>query len=255
MVILVSIDMANDKVYIHEFIEIIGHNRANYMHHMTANWSPIAQRERDQRCYGVWGTVGSTRRWPEVVNMWEEEGFPGLADSFRHEFNHPTLQDPSLAAWWARAAQFRRAGFDRILVPAPWTDTIEELCAKGVRGETYAHEVIKVPAGTAWDFLERVGERAVPAHEAFGWTLAGAWATAMCNDSEVLLLWAIPSWASWGEFEAAQRTDAGVLAWRKEATDVVTDWQRFLLVDSPLSPMRTGRQPQESDRDTFQLPD
>ena len=28
----------NDKVYIHEFIDIIGHNRANYMHHMTANW-------------------------------------------------------------------------------------------------------------------------------------------------------------------------------------------------------------------------
>ena len=44
----------NDKVYIHEFIDIIGHNRANYMHHMTANWSPIAQEERHQLCYGVW---------------------------------------------------------------------------------------------------------------------------------------------------------------------------------------------------------
>ena len=27
----------NENVYIHEFIDIIGHNRANYMHHMTAN--------------------------------------------------------------------------------------------------------------------------------------------------------------------------------------------------------------------------
>jgi hypothetical protein len=93
--------VANDKVYIHEFIDIIGHNRANYMHHMTANWSPIAQRERHQLCYGVWGTVGTTRRWPEVVNLWEEDGFDGLAGSLRHEFNHPTLQDPGLAAWWA----------------------------------------------------------------------------------------------------------------------------------------------------------
>jgi hypothetical protein len=42
--------MANDKIYIHEFIDIIGHNRANYMHHMTANWSPIAQEERHQLC-------------------------------------------------------------------------------------------------------------------------------------------------------------------------------------------------------------
>jgi hypothetical protein len=34
-----------------------------------------------------------------------------------------------------------------------------------------------------------------------------------------------------------------------------TSFDRFLLVDSPLSPMRTGRQPQDSDRDSYQLPD
>ena len=126
--------MTNNKIYIHEFIDIIGHNRANYMHHMTANFSPMAQRDRNQLCYGVWGTVGTTRRWPEVVNMWEEDGWDGMASSFRHEFNHPTLQDPALAAWWARAAQFRRSGVDRLILPAEWTRTIEELCADGVRG-------------------------------------------------------------------------------------------------------------------------
>ena len=255
MVMVVRIGMANGKVYIHELIDIIGHNRANYMHHMTANWSPIAQAERHQLCYGVWGTVGTTRRWPEVVNIWEEDGFEGLASSFRHEFNHAGLQDPSLAAWWAKAAQFRRSGIDRVLVPAPWTDTIEELCAQGVAGETYAHEVMKVPAGSAWDVLELVREQAVPVHEKFGWSLAGAWATAMANDSEVLLLWAIPTWEQWGEFEAAQRTDADVIRWRGRATPRIEQWDRFLLVDSPLSPFRTGRQPQESDRDSFQLPD
>ena len=31
---------ADGKVYIHEFIDIIGHNRAKYFHHMTANWCP-----------------------------------------------------------------------------------------------------------------------------------------------------------------------------------------------------------------------
>ena len=43
--------LSNNKVYIHEFIDIIGQNRARYMHHMTANWSPIAQEERNQLCY------------------------------------------------------------------------------------------------------------------------------------------------------------------------------------------------------------
>ena len=247
--------MANDKVYIHEFIDIIGHNRANYMHHMTANWSPIAQVARHQLCYGVWGTVGTTRRWPEVVNLWEEDGFDGLAASFRHEFNHPTLQDPALADWWARAANFRRSGIDRVLVPAPWTRTIEELCADSVRGETYAHEVITLRPGTAWDYLDMVRDEGVPVLERFGWELAGAWATAMCNDREVLLLWAIPSWEAWAEYEKAQRTDAGVVGWRHRTGTLATDWDRFLLVDAPLSPFRTGRQPSEADRGSYQLPE
>ena len=162
--------MTNDKVYIHEYIDIIGHNRANYMHHMTANFSPMAQVQRHQLCYGVWGTVGTTHRWPEVINMWEEDGFDGMASSFRHEFNHPTLQDPALAAWWARAAQFRRSGRDRLLIPAEWTRTIEELCADGVQGETYAHELVQVKPGTAWDYVEHgaptrhTGLRAIRLH-------------------------------------------------------------------------------------------
>jgi hypothetical protein len=246
--------VANNKLYIHEYIDIIGHNRANYMHHMTANWSPIAQAERHQLCYGVWGTVGSTYRWPEVVNIWEEDGWDGMASSFRHEFNHPTLQDPALADWWAQAAQFRRSGRDRLLVPAEWTRTIEELCADGVRGETYAHEMVQLQPGTVWQFLDLVRDHAVDVYSEFGWELAGAWSTAMVNDSEALVLWAIPSWAAWSEFEKAQRSHPGVAAWRKQIADVAVDWIRMLLVDAPLSPFRTGRQPSVDDRATYQLP-
>ena len=52
------------KLYIHELIDITGHNRARYLHHMTANWCPIAREERNQLCLGVWATLGSTGRWP-----------------------------------------------------------------------------------------------------------------------------------------------------------------------------------------------
>ena len=248
-------ETVNDKIYIHEFIEIIKHNRANYMHHMIANWSPIARAERHQLCYGVWGTVGTTRRWPEVVNLWEEDGWDGMAKSFRHEFNHPTLQDPALAAWWARAANFRSSGIDRLLIPAPWTRTIEQLCADGVTGETYAHELVQVQPGRAWEYLELVRQEGMPVHERYGWQLAGAFATAMRNDSEVLLIWAIPTWEQWAEFEKAQYRDAALVKWRARASDIANDWERVLLVDAPLSPLRTGRQPQESDRASYTLPD
>ena len=228
----------NDKVYIHEFIDIIGPNRANYMHHMTANFSPTAQRERNQLCYGVWGTVGTTRRWPEVVNLWEEDGFDGLASSFRHEFNHPTLQDPALAAWWARAAQFRSSGTDRVLIPAPWTRTIDELCADGVRGETYAHEMVTLRPGGAWEFLEMVRHEAAPVYEQFGWELIGAWVTSMRNDDEAFLLWAIPTWESWAETEHAERMDCALRRWRTRTYELSEKWHRFLVVDAPLSPMK-----------------
>ena len=214
-------DGPNDKVYIHEFIDIIGHNRANYMHHMTANWSPIAQDERHQLCYG---------------------------DSFEHEFNHPSLQDPKLAKWWSEAANYRRHGDDRVLIPAPWMPTIEQLCATGTVGETYAHEQVHVPQGTSRDFLEVVAQEAIAAYEPFGWQLVGAWETAMVNESECFLMWAIPSWAQWGEAEAGERTDPALARWRRRTYDLATKWHRFLLVDAPLSPMRIGRQPSRDDR-------
>jgi hypothetical protein len=244
----------NECVYIHEFIDIIGHNRANYMHHITANWSPIGQKERNQLCFGVFGTVGSTRIWPEVVNIWEHASWDGLADAFEHEFSHPTLQDPALADWWAEAANFRSRGLDRILVAAPWTRSIEELCADGVTGVTYAHELVTVNPGTATQYLDAVRDLGVDAYREHGLELVCAWRTAMCGESECIVLWAVPAWRTWSDFEAVQLTDPKLVGWTRATANLVTKLERFLLVDAPLSPLRIGRQPTEADRASYQLP-
>ena len=240
--------MSNEKLYIHEFVDILGPNRARYMHHATANWSPQERAEDGQLCFGVFGTVGTTGRWPEVVNIWEEDGFEGMAASFDHELSSPTLQDPSLAAWWADAAKFRRGGLDRLMVPAPWTRSIEELCKDGVRGVVYAHELVQVEPGTSPEFLARAREAAIAAHAPFGFQLVGAFETAMRNDSECLLLWAVESWPAWARYEREQRTDAGLRGWRDAIRDIAIDWERTLLVEAPLSPLRLGRQPEVGDR-------
>jgi hypothetical protein len=242
----------NDKLYIHELIDIIGHNRARYMHHMTANWVPVAIEERNQFCFGVWATVGSTGRWPEVVNMWELDGWGGLVDNFSHELVGAGAQDPSLAEWWAVAASLRRGGVDRIVVPEPWTRSIATLIADGVRGDVYSHELVRMPAGAAPDFLAAFREQAVPALEAFDLDLVGAFRVAMVNDSEAIVIWAVPDWATWARVEQAwlgQGDDADLLAgWRKTTLDLGADWRRSLLVDAPLAPLRLGRQPEASDR-------
>jgi hypothetical protein len=242
----------NDKVYIHEFIDIIGHNRARYMHHMTANWVPVAIEERNQLCFGVWGTVGSTGRWPEVVNMWELDGWDGLVGNFNHELGHASLQDTALAEWWSVAASLRRGGVDRIVVPEPWTRPIGGLIADNVRGAVYSHELVRLPAGAAPEFLAAFRELAVPALEAFDLDVVGAFRVAMVNDSEAILIWAIPDWATWARVEQAwlgRGDDADLLAgWRKTTVELGADWQRSLLVDAPLSPLRIGRQPDAGDR-------
>jgi hypothetical protein len=241
----------NDRIYIHELIDIRGHNRARYMHHMTANWVPVAIRERNQRCYGVWGTVGSTGRWPEVVNMWELDGWDGLAANFAHELpGGGAMQDPSLAEWWAQAAEFRSGGYDRIVTPAPWSQPIDELIADGVRGEVYAHELVVVPPGDADDYLDALRAEGRAAVETLGLTLTGAFRVEMVNDTECIVIWAIPEWATWTAFERAHHDDddGPLAAWAATQAALGADWRRTLMVDAPLSPLRIGRQPEESDR-------
>ena len=149
----------NERVYIHEFIDVIGHNRAKYMQHMTANWGPIGQEERNQLCYGVWALVGSTGVWPKTVNMWEHDSWSGLAASFAVETVGRGAQDPALERWWAKAAGFRSGGTDRIMLPAPWARGVEALCADGVKGDVYAHELVTVEPGTAAELLEHARGR------------------------------------------------------------------------------------------------
>ncbi len=239
---------ADGAVYIHELIDITGHGRARYMQHMTANWCPVAREERDQLCLGVWATIGSTGAWPQVVNMWELKGWDGLAANFAHETGGGRDQDPSLAEWWSVAASLRRGGTDRIVVPTPWTRTVEQLCADGVRGEVYAHELFTVPPGSSGELLAAVTDVGRPLAEGLGVVPVGAYEVAMADRSEAIVIWAFGDWPTWVAYERGWELDGALADWSSTLLGLGARWRRQLMVDAPLSPLRTGRQPQESDR-------
>lgn len=153
-----------------------------------------------------------------------------------------------MARWWAAAVPLRSGGNDRLLAPAPWTRTITELCADGVRGELYAHDRLAVHPGSSGDYLEMLHDRGREVHDRYGWQLAGAWETLMVDESECFVLWALPTWETWAEYEKARRTDASLATWRAAAREVVTSTSRILLIDAPLCPFKLGRQPRRSDR-------
>ena len=91
---------------------------------------------------------------PQVCNLWEEQGWPGLARSFDEELTGADLQDPKLKKWWAKASEFRSGGVDRLLEPAPWSPTIEDHMAAGTRAGAVIHEIVPVRPGAAGDFVE-----------------------------------------------------------------------------------------------------
>ena len=241
-------ESADGAVYIHELIDITGHGRARYMQHMTANWCPVARGERNQLCLGVWATIGSTGAWPQVVNMWELDGWDGLAANLAHETAGGRDQDPTLAEWWSVAASLRSGGTDRIVVPTPWTRTVEQLCADGVRGEVYAHELFTVAPGASGDLLAAVGEVGRPLVEGLGIVAVGAYEVAMADRSEVIVIWAFPDWPTWVAYERGWEAGGALADWSSTLLGLGARWRRHLMVDAPLSPLRTGRQPQESDR-------
>ena len=236
------------KVYIHELIEITGHNRARYMHHMTANWCPIGRDERNMLCLGVWATLGSTGPWPQVVNMWELDGWDALAANFAHETGGGQDQDPSLAEWWKEAAALRKGGVDRIVVPTHWTRTVDQLCADGVRGVAYAHELVTLAPGTSPAFLEALERDGLDAVTGLGVEPVGAYRVAMADDSEVVVVWAMPDWPTWVAYEEGWARGGALGPWRDDLLGLGARWRRQLLIDSPLNPLRTGRQPQVEDR-------
>ncbi len=88
----------------------------------------------------------------------------------------------------------------------------------------------------------------MPAYEEFGWQLAGAWETFMSNDSECFVVWAIPTWEQWAALEGEQRRNASMKEWVSHRREMTETFDRFLMVDAPLSPFRTHRQPAFSDQ-------
>ena len=88
----------------------------------------------------------------------------------------------------------------------------------------------------------------IPVMSEFGWTLAGAWETALVDDSECLLLWAVPTWQDWADRERARRHHRELDELEAQTLALTEHTSRILLVEAALSPMRLGRQPSRADR-------
>ena len=58
----------------------------------------------------------------------------------------------------------------------------------------------------------------------------------MATDTEAIVIWAIPDFATWADFEQAWDRGPGARDWRAPIIALGADVQRTLMVDAPLEP-------------------
>jgi len=216
-------------LYLHEVIDIIGDGQQAYLD--TVGERAIhSERQGISRLMGTWKVIGSTNRWPRVVNLWEMDGWAHWAETLERQF-FPARKDPHLAPWWAAATKWRSGGFDRILEPAPYSPTRNELQVRSLKAWVCVHTIVRATPGKRGEYLDAVGSLLRPLLETHGLALMGAYAVPMRSD-EVVVLWAAPDFRSLCTLYDRRQEDGDLRRWKLHVAGLRQRFETAWLVPS-----------------------
>jgi hypothetical protein len=227
------------NVYLHEYIDIVGMGAMAYMEHTAERGAGDASGDTLE-LVGTWYTMGSTGRWPQVVNLWEcVDAWAGWR-RLMERTNLRRTQTPELEEWWRRALEMRTGGFDRVLAGAPGCPSLAELREQQVRAPVFVHELSRCRAGAALDYLGAVREEWQPVLADYGHTVVGLYEV-LLTDREVLTIWATDPASHCTLHQAdVERTDDRISRWRTRARDFLTDWREELMTPYPATVLSAG---------------
>jgi hypothetical protein len=225
--------MPDRNLYLHELIDIVGEGAMRYMEH-TAGFNVEAAADRGLELVGTWYTMGSTGRWPQVVNLWESVDLWSGWRRLMEATNLRRTQNPELVEWWQEALKTRTGGFDRLLGAAPGCPSLGGLRANGVSGSVFVHELSEVRPGAALDYLAAVRETRLPLLADYGHALVGLYEVLM-TDVEVVTIWATDPAGHESLMRAADDGgDERIAQWHKHArTAGRTRWREELMTPYP----------------------
>jgi hypothetical protein len=216
-------------LYLHEIIDIIGTGQEAYLDSVGER-AAHSGKEGISRLVGTWKVIGSTNRWPGVVNLWEMDGWSHWAETLERQ-HFPEKKDATLAPWWAQATQWRSGGFDRILEPAPYAPTLAQLRTRNLSAWVCVHTIVRTVAGQRDAYLGAVGDALRPRLEQRGLTLMGAYAVPMRSD-EALVLWAAPDFRALCELYAQRKDDRELRDWDAQVAPLRRKFETMWLVPS-----------------------
>ncbi len=218
----------SELLFLHEVVDIVGEGARPYMELMVStDTDSIA--DRGMRLFGTFQVVGMTGRWPQVINLWEIDGWEGWRRSLVAA-NIKRAENKALGEWWEDAHRHRSGGYDRLL---------QATTVNSTPGELFVHEISTVRPGAGPAYLEALESTWAPVAADHGHTLVGAYEV-LFTDVEVVTVWGT-SLDDHIAFESGH--DDRVGAWRARASEFVTRWREELMVPGPRSPLSpvTGR--------------
>ncbi len=235
------------RLYLHEVVDIVGEGAVPYMEESVLGFKTDTAADRGLELLGTWYVMGSTGRWPQVVNLWE------LADgweSWRRLCESTNLRrqgNEELAQWWREAYERRSGGFDRLLGAVPGCPSLAQLVADGVRGAVFVHELSTVRPGAGVDYLGAVEAHWAPVLAEHGHRLVGLWENVL-DDTEVCTLWAtdLDAHVALGAATDVARglapadgvaIDDRLVSWRQQRRTWTTRWHEELMVPCPGTPL------------------
>jgi hypothetical protein len=232
--------MSGRNLYLHEYIDVVGEGAMRYMEH-TVGFNADAAADRGLELVGTWYTMGSTGRWPQVVNLWEcVDGWSGWR-RLMEATNLRRTQNPELTEWWQEALKTRSGGFDRLLGAAPDCPSLADLRGQEVTGSVFVHELSEVRPGAALDYLAAVRDCRVPLLAAYGHALVGLYEVLM-TDVEVITIWATDPVGHEALMRAAHTdADERFARWHEQARAAGrTRWREELMTPHPKSALSRG---------------
>lgn len=213
-------------LYLHETIDIRADGSDAYLRGVLER-ARYSEAQGISRLVSAWQVVGSTHRWPRVINLWEMEGWAHWAGALERQFT-AEHKDPHLGPWWREMVRYRRGGFDRILLPASFSPTYSDLRSSGRLAGAGEQTVYRGPAGTEDDLLEEICTTLVAIRRRRGIWLIGAYRAAL-RSGEVILLWAARDFATLCAEADASTTDGSWQAWRRRLARLGFRWESLWL--------------------------
>jgi hypothetical protein len=175
--------------------------------------------------------------WPCAVNIWENT-WAGQTENLTRQFLD-TRRDVAMEEWWNRNLHLRRGGYDRLLVPAPFSPTLADLVARGVRCEVFWHEIAWLPFGEPRRYVDLVGHELVPELDRLGLVLVGAFRVAM-RPRQVLTIIGAPEWRRLAEMLSAAQPHPQLARWSEYRTATADRTEEMLLLPARHSPLARG---------------